>query len=87
MADWDKQYRIGDGERTTEDTAPAVYRSYSDCGIAMTEELFNQIALRYKIYFATTDLKDIVLTPKTVLAQGMSDYDFTHLQVKFPRRR
>lgn len=32
----------------------------------MTEELFNQIALRYKIYFATTDLKDIVFTPKTV---------------------
>lgn len=53
----------------------------------MTEELFNQIVLRYKIYFATTDLKDIIFTPKTVLPQGMSDYYFTHLQVKFPRRR
>lgn len=87
MADWDKQYRIGDGERTTEDTAPAVYRGYADCGITMTEEVFNQIALQYKIYFATTDLKDIVFTPKTVLPQGMSDYYFTHLQVKFPRSR
>ena len=53
----------------------------------MTEELFNQIALRYKIYFAITDLKDIIFTPKTVLPQGMSDYYFTHLQVKFPRKR
>lgn len=53
----------------------------------MTEEVFNQIALRYKIYFATTDLKDIVFTPKTVLPQGMSDYYFAHLQVKFPRKR
>ena len=53
----------------------------------MTEELLNQIALRYKIYFATTDLKDIVFTPKTVLPQGMSDYYFCHLQVKFPRKR
>lgn len=52
----------------------------------MTEELLNQIALRYKIYFATTDLKDIIFTPKTVLPQGMSDYYFTHLRVKFPRK-
>ena len=84
---WDERYRIGDGERTTDETAPAVYRSYPECGITMTEELFNQITLRYKIYFATTDLKDIIFTPKTVLPQGMSDYYFTHLQVKFPRNK
>lgn len=53
----------------------------------MTEEVFNQIALRFRIYFATTDLKDIVFKSKTVLPQGMSDYYFTHLQVKFPRKR
>ena len=53
---WDERYRIGDGEKTTDETAPAVYRSYPECGITMTEELFNQIALRFKIYFATTDL-------------------------------
>ena len=28
----------------------------------------------------TTDLKDIIFTPKTVLQQGMSDYYFTHLK-------
>lgn len=71
----------------TLETAPAVYRSYPECGIDITEELFNEIALRFKIYFATTDLKDIVFTPKTVLPQGMSDYYFAHLQVKFPRSR
>ena len=70
----------------TLETAPAVYRSYPECGIAIDEETFNQIALRYKIYFATTDLKDIIISPKTVLPQGMSNYYFTHLQVKFPRK-
>lgn len=86
MADWDERFRIGDGERTTPEMAPAVYRSYPECGIQLDEQTFNQIALRYKIYFATTDLKDIVFTPKTVLPQGMSDYYFTHLRVKFPRK-
>lgn len=70
----------------TLETAPAVYRSYPECGIDIDEETFNQIALRYKIYFATTDLKDIIFSPKTVLPQGMSDYYFCHLQVKFPRK-
>ena len=70
----------------TLETAPDVYRSYPECGIDIDEETFNQIALRYKINFATTDLKDIVFTPKTILSQGMSDYYFCHLQVKFPRK-
>lgn len=38
---WDERYRIGDGEKTTDETAPAVYRSYPECGITITEELFN----------------------------------------------
>lgn len=70
----------------TLETAPAVYRNYPECGIDIDEQTFNQIALRYKIYFATTDLKDIIFSPKTVLPQGMSDYYFCHLQVKFPRK-
>ena len=83
---WDERYRIGDGERTTDETAPNVYRSYKDCGITMDKETFDRIALRFKIYFATTDLKDIVFTPKNILPQKMSDYYFAHLQVKIPRK-
>ena len=84
---WEERYRIGNGEKTTDETAPAEYRSYPECGIVMSEDIFNQIALRYKIYFATTDLKDIIFSPKNVMPQGMSDYYFTHLQVKFPRNK
>jgi len=82
---WNDKYQIGDGERTTDSSAPYVYRSYADCGIEMTQEIFNQIAQRFKIYFATSELKDIVFTPKKTPIQTTSDYYFSHLQIKFPK--
>lgn len=82
---WDERYRIGDGEQTTDSAAQPVYRSYPECGIVIdSEEAFNQIAQRFKIYIATTALKDIVFTPKNIIKQGTSDYYFAHLQVKIP---
>lgn len=82
---WNDRFQIGDGERTTDEAAPAVYRSYDeDCGIVMSKAVFDNIAQRFKIYFATTDLKDIVFTPTDILPQTSSDYYFTHLTVKIP---
>lgn len=82
---WYEQFAIGDGEYTTDEDAPSLYRSYSECGITMTQEKFDEIAKKYAIYVSTTGLKDIVYTPKTVIKQTTSDYYFTHLQVKFQR--
>lgn len=82
---WDEHYQIGDGERTTDSKAEPVYRSYPECGIEIdSANMFNEIAQKFKIYFATSELKDICIKPKTVLTQGTSDYYFSKLRVKFP---
>lgn len=84
-ASWNEFFPIGDGSPTTEEDAPPVYRSYEECGIGMTQQLFNELSQLYKIYVATTALKDITFTPRDVMQQHTSDYYFTHFQVKFPR--
>ena len=84
---WNNGFMIGDGERTTEDAAKPVYRDYEiDCGIVMTQALFDEISAKFKIYYETESLKNIIFTPKTVLKQTSSNYYFLHLDVKIPRR-
>lgn len=86
MAIWNEKYAISNGEQTTDSTARPIYRSFPECGINTgIEEIYNEIAQDWKIYFETTDLKDIVFTPKTVLQQSTSKYHFMHLTVRFPR--
>lgn len=87
MAVWNEKYQIGNGEKTTEEDAPFVYRKYRDCGIEIDERTFNEIAQIFKIYYATNELKDIKFTPKDVLKQTISNYYFMHLQVKFPKKQ
>ena len=82
---WNDRYRIGDGEKTTEEEAPAVYRSYDECGIVIDERTFGELSQIFKMYYATNQLKDIKFTPKDVIPQTISNYYFAHLQVKFPR--
>ena len=79
---------IGNGERTTEDTAKPIYRDYeSDCGIVMTQTLFDEISERFKIYYETETLKNIIFTPKNVLQQTSSNYYFLHLDIKILRHQ
>lgn len=85
---WDSGFRIGDGEKTTDETATPVYRDYyNDCEIVMTKELFDKITRKFNIYFSTTILKNIVFTPKTTPPQTTTSYYFLHLDIKFPRNR
>lgn len=83
---WNDAFMIGNGEKVTEETSKPVYRNYfSDCGIVMTEELFEEITRKFKIYYETTLLKNIQFIPKKVLNQTTSNYYFLHLDVKIPR--
>lgn len=83
---WDSKFMIGDGERVTDETSKPVYRDYeSECGIIMTQELFDEISQIFKIYYETETLKNIIFTPKTVLKQTSSNYYFLHLDVKILR--
>ena len=85
---WDAGFRIGDGEKTTDETATPVYRDYyTDCDIEMTAELFRQISRKFNIYFSTTILRNIQFTPKTQIPQTSSNYYFLHLDIKFPRNK
>lgn len=83
---WNDGFMIGNGERVTDETSKPIYRNYlTDCGIEMTEELFNEITKKFKIFYETELLKNIVFTPKDVLKQTTSNYYFLHLDVKIPR--
>lgn len=85
---WDSKFMIGDGERVTDETSKPIYRDYeSECGIIMTQELFDEISQIFKIYYETETLKNIIFTPKTVLKQTSSNYYFLHLDVKILRSR
>ena len=83
---WNDSFRIGDGEKISEEDAKPVYREYeSECDIILTRELFNEIIPLFKIFYETNLLRNIVFTPKTVLEQTTSQYYFCHLDVKFIR--
>lgn len=85
---WNSKFMIGNGDRTTDETAKPVYRNYlNECGIVMTQEEFNRIikVLKFKIYYETEVLKNIVFTPKDVIKQTTSNYYFLHLDVKVLR--
>ena len=84
---WNDRYRIGNGEKYILSDDPVVYRGYSkDCDITMTEERFEEDSEDYTIYFATNLLSDISFTPETYTKQDMSDYYFTTLDVRLPRK-
>ena len=83
---WNDSFMIGNGERVTDETSKPVYRNYlADCEIVMTQELFDEVTKKFKIYYETETLKNIVFTPKDVLKQTTSNYYFLHLDVKIPR--
>lgn len=84
---WYEQFPIGDGNRTTEDEAPPVYRGYrSQCEIDLTEELFNEIkAQGYAIFQTSKMLKDIQFTPEVTPKQATSKYYFLKFEAKIPR--
>lgn len=83
---WDEQFVIGNGQPTTDEEAPNVYRSYeNECDMIIDEELFDEISQMYNIYAQRSSLKNIMFTPRDVKRQGTTDYYFCHLQVKFPR--
>lgn len=83
---WEERFRIGDGEKVSEEQAVPVYRAYDECGILMTQQLFKEIVRECVIYEETTLLKDIQFTPHNVPKQTMSNYYFAKLDVKIPHR-
>jgi len=86
MALWNEYFRIGSGEKTTDEDAPPVYRSYTECGIEMNPEKYEEIAGKgYRIYQIDSLLKNIRFTPKVTPAQVTSEYYFLKLEVKIPR--
>ena len=83
---WNSRFRIGDGNIVAIDEAPSVYRGYAeDCGITMTEEIFEEQSELFTIYQETNLLSDVVFTPETVVTQDLSDYYFCRLEMKIPR--
>ena len=87
MATWNEYFRIGSGERTTDEDAPPVYRSYTECGIDVNIEEYEEIKAKgYLIYQIDSLLKNIRFTPKVTPTQVTSEYYFLKLDVKIPRR-
>ena len=85
---WNSSFMLGNGDRTTDETAKAVFRNYlSDCGIVIDQETFNKITKKFKIYYETETLKNIVFTPKHTLKQSTSNYYFLHLDIKVLRNQ
>ena len=85
---WYDRFRIGDGNRTTEDDALPVYRGYTtECEYPLNEERFNQIknVLHATIFETSQELKDIVFTPEVTPKQATSKYYFLKLDIKIPR--
>lgn len=86
MASWNEYFRIGSGERTTDEDAPPVYRSYTECGIDVDSEEYEEITNKgYCIYQIDSLLKNIRFTPQVSPAQVTSEYYFLKLEVKIPR--
>lgn len=85
---WYEQFPIGDGNRTTDEDAPPVYRGYrTQCEIDVTEEVFNEIknVKGFAIFQTSKMLKDIQFTPEVTPKQATSKYYFLKLDVKIPR--
>lgn len=86
MATWNEYFRIGSGEKTTDDDAPPVYRSYLECGIDMNAEKYQEIKNKgYRIYQIDSLLKNIRFTPRVTPSQVTSEYYFLKLELKIPR--
>lgn len=86
MATWNEYFRIGTGERATDEDAPPVYRSYLECGIEMTPEKYQEIKNKgYRIFQIDSLLKNIRFTPRVTPTQVTSEYYFLKLEVKIPR--
>ena len=79
------KFRVGDGERTTTSKVPPIYFSYSELGLPMSEEFFNEEIEKYNVYYATTEVTPIQFKPASFKKQATSNYYFLKADIKIPR--